>query len=707
MEKNEIYPILAVPAISDNNEMRFLLLDDQIVIKNDLSKIVWSILKFSNGYNSISDISNLTMLGEDIVNSIISQLITLKIMCDSRELYSHFHELSSAPDRFFRKLTYDDVVNYTESSRKPVKNGDKIEFTKKIETYLSKLIFERRSCRSFSNIHLNKDIIGNICMHGYSVNKHAVASGGGLYPLKIYVIVDVDQIDLNRGYYEYDSEKDLLIKYNDDVDLENLKYCFNDEIMPFNSQVQIVIAADLKRQTYKYSNRGYRLTLIEAGQVAQNISLFCQMENIGTCELGGVLDIPLAKELNIFDEEISPLLSIAIGFPSEDNCYNVYSQMNKIESEYVGENKPVVSYGGSSFNSDVSFFAAYAYYGDNKNECAGGTSTSYHGALLKAIVEAYERKISESGNFDFYCSAKDLIYNWIHPYAIKPLVKPQIEGLGLMAFSETIPIHWTKGCYITTNETVLIPSDLVYYGKKYCSDGLLFSDSSGVAAYTDYENAIKNALFELIERDAIMRNWYKKEIPSIIDDKFLPLHVKKQIAYWKDKNRNMYVLDMGSIFAPVIQVIIVGKEYPCFVCGASSGIENMESIVLKAMREAEYSLLQKMDDNRTEIRKENICCPEDHGRFYATEQNAENLSWLWSSKNRVNIPSSNFTYQQLLKILNPIIVDLSEKNSSIKVVRVLSEKCVPISFGINQDYYTHKEIDAIVSYDSLEPHYFD
>ena len=33
-----------------------------------------------------------------------------------------------------------------------------------------------------------------------------------------------------------------------------------------------------ERETYKYSNRGYRLTLLEAGHVAQNICLYCDSD---------------------------------------------------------------------------------------------------------------------------------------------------------------------------------------------------------------------------------------------------------------------------------------------------------------------------------------------------------------------------------------------------------------------------------------------
>ena len=62
-----------------------------------------------------------------------------------------------------------------------------------------------------------------------------------------------------------------------------LKYCYNDERIAFSSPLQVVIAADLNRQPYKYANRGYRLTLIEVGQVAQNIALYCEEQGLSTC----------------------------------------------------------------------------------------------------------------------------------------------------------------------------------------------------------------------------------------------------------------------------------------------------------------------------------------------------------------------------------------------------------------------------------------
>lgn len=706
MTYENIKPILVVPAVPDCNGIRFLLLDDQINVDESMSTIIWNILKYSNGYNSISDISTLSGLSENVVNDIVMQLMSLKIMYDSREAYIRFHEISSFPDRFPRDLSLKEVIQFTASPRKPCKKGENIIFSRDCDNELSKIIFNRRSCRSFSRKMLNKKLIGNMCFHGYSINNHCVASGGGLYPIKLYVLVENDQQDLKHGYYEYNSEKDVLVKFSDDVDIEQLKYCFNDEILPFNSSVQIVIAADLNRQTYKYSNRGYRLTLIEAGQVAQNICLYCQKESIGTCELGGVLDLPIAEELNIIEENINPLLCIAVGYPSEDECRNIYYEMSTIQSKYVGQDKPIKSFGASNFNNSIPFFAAYAYYGKDDDECAGGTSTSYHGAVLKAIVEAYERKRSGICHFDYFGSSKDLTCDWISPYSIRPLTNEQINYLKLRKFNEYTHIHWTKGYYKTTNNEVFVPSDLIYYGKEYCSDKICFSDSSGIAAYSNYETAIKLALLELIERDAIMRNWYEKKSPYIIDDCFLPLHVKKRKEYWKNKNRKIYILDMCSKYAPTIQVIIVGKDYPYFVCGASAGFD-VYTVINKALREAEYSLVQRINNpDVKEIDIENILKPEDHGLFYSTKDNFKKLNWLWSSNIKKKLPKAIYSYEQLLSILNPIIIDLSEKASDIKVVRVLSDKCVPISFGFKQDYYTHKELCHNYEENWL-PHYFD
>ena len=55
-----------------------------------------------------------------------------------------------------------------------------------------------------------------------------------------------------------------------------------------------------------------------------------------------------------------------------------------------------------------------------------------------------------------------------------------------------------------------------------------------------------------------------------------------------------------------------------------------------------------------------------------------------------------------------VFVDLSEsENDMIKVVRAVSKKLIPISFGYKGDYFNHPEVKEIKKRISRDiPHYF-
>ena len=182
-------PIMVVPAVPHNGGIRFLLKNEKIDIKENMANTVWKIIENANGYQNIESIANNANIDLELTTKIVQDLVTLKIMYDSRELYSHFHEISYSPDTYFRNLSRDDIFKYSNSDHKPFKNGNEEEFAKDDSSNLSKLIFNRKSCRSYSNEKLSKDLIGNICYHAYSLDKHSVPSGGGLYPLKLYILI--------------------------------------------------------------------------------------------------------------------------------------------------------------------------------------------------------------------------------------------------------------------------------------------------------------------------------------------------------------------------------------------------------------------------------------------------------------------------------------------------------------------------------------
>ncbi len=707
-------PILVVPAVPYKGGIRFLHRENQIDIDPVMADIVWKILSYCNGYTKVSVITESFCLPEDDVLAILTELEELELIVDSRYQFMHFHRISNYPSAMNADLTQDEVEIYTKSKRLPVKDGKIINFECDRSSSLFPIREKRRSCRSFSDSKMTVDQIGNICHYAYSISDHSVPSGGALYPLRIYVLIEESQDGLTTGYYEYDAEQNCLVCFNDEIDVEQLKYSFNQEEIPFKSSVQIVIAADLERQPYKYANRGYRLTLIEAGHVAENISLYCAEQGLGACEMGGVQDESFKQELELPDN-IWPLLVIPVGYPADSQV----EQFNKIRfvEERVGNEHPVREVCSMVFGSNSSFFGATATYLDAKSnlQYAGATSSSYADAVFKATMEGYERFQSSRVRIDFHGSAKQVPSKWLDPRTYFPLTADQVERCGVKYFTENLVINWTLGIDYDKSE-IYIPSDLVYYGQKDHENRIYYGHSSGIAAHFSFEEAKKRAVIELIERDALMRNWFSQKSPYQIDERLLPIHVKKRIAYFAKQNRQLIVLQIPSDFGMVFEAVITGDKYPCFVSGAAATIDknSVNSTILKSVQEAEYSLLLALryPDTAT-IKPTSVSTPADHGKVYHFKKNADNLHWLWKDatprshiQESMSVDDIDWFYNEHLRI---ITVDLSDKKSDIKVVRAFSPWLVPINFGFNSAHYTHPVIQHLVGVtpDSLKmPHYF-
>lgn len=714
MSEKEMLPIIAnIPIFVNNQCIRFLAIEDNVEIKSDNVEYLWKILGECNGRMSIENIAHKIGIDYSIVSNLIEQLIEVGVLLDSRKQYLHFHEVSSYPTPYLCNLTKKEIEEYRQKRKCIYKAGEKFGF-KKIETCLEKILDGRRSCRSYRKIALDLDTLGNICSYGYAVSKRRVPSGGALYPLRIYVLAEKDQVDFPRGYYEYDYENEQLIRYNANVDEEALKHCFNMEMVGFGSPIQIVIVGDLGRQTYKYGNRGYRLTLMEAGHVAQNICLFCSEQGLNSCELGGLIDHALKAELGLSDENY-PLLGIAIGYGDNNGSY-----MDEIQ--FIEENisslllKPY-SYGVVDYINKGYFFAAVASYGEEEYQRAGATSASSEHAIFKAVIEAHERKVSGISRIDFMGSAKELENlgkAWLDPNDFVPLTREQSDKSRLTVFHENLDISWTKGMYYKDEVEVYIPTDLVYYGHIVEKNQIYIGNSSGVAAHTDYKEAYRNALTELIERDAIMRCWFSQKSPERLEDSILPIHVKKRRHQLKEEGRELYLLELPSEYAEVILAVIVGDEYPYFVCGASAtlddGKEEVEASMLKALREAEYCLYSSIRFSAMAKKPDlqNVSTPEDHGNLYRYAFYADHIKWLWQGGNikKLNF-RKKFEYDDLTKELNTVVVDISYRGAPVYVVRVLSSKLIPINFGYNNAHYTHTEVKEILNLESLQlPHFF-
>lgn len=717
MSEEKVLPIIVNAPIFVNNKcIRFLAIEDNVEIKSDNVDQLWKILGECNGRMSIEDIAHKTGIDYTIVLDVIKRLMAANVLLDSRKQYLHFHEISNYPTPYLCSLTKKEIEEYRQKRKCMYKVGEEFEY-KRLETCLEKILDKRRSCRLYRKKPLDLNTLGNICSYGYAIFKHRVPSGGALYPLRIYVVAERNQVDFPCGYYEYDYENEKLIRFNADVDEEALKHCFNMEDIGFGSPIQIVIVGDLGRQTLKYGNRGYRLTLIEAGHVAQNICLFCTEQGLDTCELGGMIDYALKAELEL-PEENYPLLGIAIGYRDDsDGNGNSMDEIRFVEENISSLLLKPNSYGVVNYIDKGSFFAAVASYGEEDYQRAGATSASSEHAIFKAVIEAHERKVSGMAQIDFLGSAKELEQSgrvWLDPRDIIPLTKEQSDKCGLTVFHENLDIPWTRGVYCKDKAEIYIPTDLVYYGHFSEKNQIYIGNSSGVAAHIDYQEAGRSALTELIERDAIMRCWFSQRTPGRLDNSILPIHIRKRIHQLKVKGRETYFLELPSEYAEVILAVIVGDDYPCFVCGASATLSDekdaVEETMLKALREAEYGLYSSIRFSATAKKPDlqKIFTPEDHGNLYHYASYATHIKWLWQgeSQKKLNFRKKN-RYDELAKELDAIVVDISYKDAPVYVLRMLSPKLVPINFGYDNAHYTHIGLKGIFNPESLQlPHFF-
>ncbi|WP_071129330.1 YcaO-like family protein [Varibaculum massiliense] len=719
-----IYPIMVagVSLSADNKSITFSGLDETIVI--EAFPYLWQIIEQCDGRNSVADISRKIKIEKKLVSAAVNDLMDLGLAYDSREQYLHFHKISNNPARFWRDLTSTDIANHVNSRKVPVKNGTRFPFKSHKQSSIYRLGSQRTSVRSYSDKKLDIETLGSILADGYSSEICPVPSGGALFPLKLFVIVTRNQHDFPAGYYEYDCDREEIVLYDQKIDLEQIKYIYDSETIPFEAPILIVIAGDLSRQPYKYGNRGYRFTLMECGAVAQNITLSCVEQGLGSCELGGALDDPLKKELKLGDQ-VFPLLSIALGYESDEKVEDSYDLLYKLDTTMVGYKKIVRKVDVvQDIQADGFFFAsglANVVSGEDakssySNRFSFGVANSIAMAKVKAIAEAYERYQSGRIRVDYSGTANSITIPWINPTDFVPMTTLQRQKLNLQKFSEEKPYQWVSGKRYSDMQEVLMPIDMVFYpidDKKLGRKLLCDSNSSGVAASTTFVDAETRALLELIERDAIMRCWFEQSPPPRLSTDYLTEHWLRRVRHWENEDRNVHVLDHSISGVDIIQVIIEGRHFPAFANGASAVIRNDNSSYLgalrKAFQEAEFALLSAIQvGRRRSRRRETVRDPIHHAEYYSSFKHAGQISWLWSGDYLDKRLADN-TYADELKRQKEIItVNLSDTSLPLWVVRVFSPTLIPINFGFGNDYVLHPEIENLKYCEQSQslPHYF-
>lgn len=177
-------------------------------------------------------------------------------------------------------------------------------------------IVARRSSRDYSGREIGLECVSDLAFYALGTpdrgQRRCVPSGGGLYPLELYVAAARVK-GLPAGLYHYDPRSHVLCELRRADCLAPVREAVFIPEAVGNAAAVLILTAVFGRSKIKYGERAYRFALLEAGHVMQNICLSATALRLGVCPVGGFVDDELNDLLDVDGVEEAVLYAALIG----------------------------------------------------------------------------------------------------------------------------------------------------------------------------------------------------------------------------------------------------------------------------------------------------------------------------------------------------------------------------------------------------------
>ncbi|GAC1573636.1 MAG: hypothetical protein NVS3B9_4460 [Candidatus Doudnabacteria bacterium] len=679
-----------------SGEIVFNTASGEVVVGSYIPELI-SLLSMCNGFRTIEEIRlSLRSIDDDVFVALVEVSKANNLIVDSRELYKLGHGASVNPQIYTTDLSARDVVRLAGSMHAHNFKGDRHALSSfLIDSKLEELIAARKTTRELVNVPILASVFAGMFRSISGIaGSRSTPSAGGLYPLDLYAVVNTGQC-VPQGIYYYDPRcGDLVTLSKDQVEAR----CF--EALSFEEGIEYSVvfffAANLKRVCTKYSNRAYRYALIEVGHAAQNAALYCAEQLLGILEYGGFQDHLTSKMLRL-DSSHVPILALIVGGLLISDDISLSAQFTRLKKNVFSQKGVDSLLIGLSKSGNLLRWSAQASYhtpvfGDNPQLAFGSTETMAESGI-KALAEGCERYASGIFRVDTRGSASNLYEPWFDP-----------TELDIPKFDREAEIEWVKGRRYLTGEQVLVPVDLVFYPfprKELHRNPFYESNSSGVAAHLDYLRAEKNALLELVERDALMVAWLARQEVTSLPIESVPQDLQGRIKRWEKDKRVVRFVNLQLDGPPIILALIFSlQKYPALSTGCCSALTFAEACH-KAFQEAESGLLHALSTPRVSQIMNSVDVVEvsAHQEFYyfPVSGRLRELEWILNAPE--STPSKfheSYSYAEVIRKYDPVFVDLTPvADFPLKVIRALSEKLVPINFGFGNEHARHQRFEML------------
>jgi len=152
---------------------------------------------------------------------------------------------------------------------------------------------------------------------GYPRPFRSVPSGGALYPLELFCHTTLVE-GIGSGLFHYDPTLNALHHLRERDATDKIARAIVQPELVAGASLVLFVTALFARTTFKYGDRGYRFALLEAGHVAQNVSLACTGLGLVSVVLGGFFDRRADELLKLDGVTHSTIYMIAVGGAGEE-----------------------------------------------------------------------------------------------------------------------------------------------------------------------------------------------------------------------------------------------------------------------------------------------------------------------------------------------------------------------------------------------------
>ncbi|MHC4265157.1 MAG: SagB/ThcOx family dehydrogenase [Planctomycetota bacterium] len=187
---------------------------------------------------------------------------------------------------------------------------------------LDEVLKKRKSIRRYSNKPLSLQQFSYLLWASTGIQRidsgyefRTAPSAGALYPIETYTIAN-NVTDLANGLYHYDIKNHQLEQLRNQDLGSSLSTAALGQDFCATAPAIFLWTAIFQRSKFKYHQRAYRYIYLDAGHIAENLTLAAVSIDLGSCQIGAFLDEAINEILELDGTTESILYLATVGNPA-------------------------------------------------------------------------------------------------------------------------------------------------------------------------------------------------------------------------------------------------------------------------------------------------------------------------------------------------------------------------------------------------------